>query len=146
MSGGGAVALGSSVTLNNAGVTSLAGTANVITASAATGAVTLNVGNNVLTNGNAIGTTIVVAANAVNLTQAQCTGTAGAPADPTVPVTNATTAMAVVASPAGILNTGWTNYLWFGYVKSAGVVALHICSTQNVVTTAAQTFNIRLVN
>jgi hypothetical protein len=42
MSGGGSVSLGGMVTLDNAGVTGLAGTANQISASAATGAVTLS--------------------------------------------------------------------------------------------------------
>lgn len=43
MSGGGSVSLGGSVTLNNAGVTSIVGTANRVTASASTGAVTLDI-------------------------------------------------------------------------------------------------------
>jgi hypothetical protein len=42
MSGGGLVALGGSITLNNAGVISLTGTANRVTVSAATGNVTLS--------------------------------------------------------------------------------------------------------
>ncbi len=55
LSGGGLVALGGSTTLTNAGVTSIAGTANQITASAATGAVTLSLPAtiNVNTSGNA---------------------------------------------------------------------------------------------
>jgi hypothetical protein len=42
MSGGGAVSLGGTVTLTNAGVTSITGTANQVVASASTGGVTLS--------------------------------------------------------------------------------------------------------
>jgi hypothetical protein len=49
LSGGGAVALGGSVTLSNAGVLSITGTANQITASAATGAITLSLPQNIHT-------------------------------------------------------------------------------------------------
>ncbi len=47
LSGGGTVALGSSVTLNNAGVTSLSGTPNQVSVSASVGAVTLSTPQNI---------------------------------------------------------------------------------------------------
>jgi hypothetical protein len=50
MSGGGAVSLGSSITLTNAGVTSIAGTSNQVTASTSTGAVTLSLPQNIHTS------------------------------------------------------------------------------------------------
>jgi len=49
MSGGGAVALGSSVTLTNAGVTSISGTTNQVSVSANTGGVTLSTPQNIHT-------------------------------------------------------------------------------------------------
>jgi hypothetical protein len=48
MSGGGTVSLGGTVTLTNAGVTSLAGTANEIAVSTSTGSVTLSLPQNVI--------------------------------------------------------------------------------------------------
>jgi len=47
MSGGGAVSLGGTVTLTNAGVTSLTGTANQVTVSASTGGVTISTPQNI---------------------------------------------------------------------------------------------------
>ena len=49
MSGGGAVSLGGSVTLTNAGVTSITGTSNQVTASASTGGVTLSLPQSIAT-------------------------------------------------------------------------------------------------
>jgi hypothetical protein len=49
MSGGGAVSLGGTITLTNAGVTSITGTTNQITASASTGGVTLSTPQNLHT-------------------------------------------------------------------------------------------------
>jgi hypothetical protein len=49
MSGGGAVALGSSITLTNAGVISITGTTNQVVASASTGAVTLSLPQSIAT-------------------------------------------------------------------------------------------------
>ncbi len=49
LSGGASVALGGSVSLTNTGVTSLAGTANQVTVSAATGSVTLSLPQNIAT-------------------------------------------------------------------------------------------------
>ena len=47
MSGGGTVALGGTVTLTNAGVTSLAGTTNQVTVSGSTGAITISLPQNI---------------------------------------------------------------------------------------------------
>ena len=47
MSGGGSVALGSSVTLNNAGVTGISGTTNQVSVSASTGSVTISLPQNI---------------------------------------------------------------------------------------------------
>jgi len=49
MSGGGTVSLGGTITLTNAGVTSLTGTANQVTVSGSTGAVTLSLPQNINT-------------------------------------------------------------------------------------------------
>ena len=52
MSGGGAVSLGGSVTLTNAGVTSAIGTSNQVNVSGATGAVTFSLPQSIATNSN----------------------------------------------------------------------------------------------
>ena len=52
MSGGGAVSLGGSVTLTNAGVTSAVGTTNQVNVSAATGGVTFSLPQSIATNSN----------------------------------------------------------------------------------------------
>jgi Chaperone of endosialidase len=52
LSGGGAAALGGSVTLTNSGVTSLTGTSNQVTASASSGAVTLSLPQSIATTSN----------------------------------------------------------------------------------------------
>ena len=52
MSGGGAVSLGGSVTLTNAGVTSAIGTSNQVNVSAATGGVTFSLPQSIATNSN----------------------------------------------------------------------------------------------
>jgi hypothetical protein len=52
MSGGGSVSLGGSVTLTNAGVTSITGTANQVNASASTGSITLSLPQSIGTSSN----------------------------------------------------------------------------------------------
>jgi len=59
MSGGGAVSLGGSVTLNNTGVTSLAGTSNQVSVSGATGSVTISIPSTFVAPGSVQATTFV---------------------------------------------------------------------------------------
>jgi hypothetical protein len=170
MSGGGAVALGSSVTLNNAGVTAIAGTANQIVASGATGAVTLSIANPLTLPGNVVlnGNTLTATAGAATVTVPNVTGTllinpaatltgsftapalapgacTAAATDPTVAIAGATTSMVAVASPVAPVSANWSNLIWMAYVKSNGNVALHLCSATATVG-GAQNFNIRLIN
>lgn len=63
LSGGGSVSLGGSITLNNTGVTSIAGTVGQINASASIGAVTLSLNNPINVNTTGSAATITTARN-----------------------------------------------------------------------------------
>lgn len=83
MSGGGAVALGASVTLTNAGVTSITGTTNQITASASTGAVTLSTPQDIATSSlvrfGALGLNVAAPSVAGEVSMTQAVATSGSP-------------------------------------------------------------------
>jgi len=114
LSGGGSVALGSSVTLTNAGVTSIAGTANQITASASTGSVTLSLPSSVTMPGD-----LTVTGNlTVSGTTTTVSSTTLSVADKNIELAKGSSTDAA-ADGGGITLIGTTNKT-FNWVNSTG--------------------------
>ena len=103
LSGGGSVALGSSVTINNTGVTSLTGTSNQVSVSASTGGITISLPQNINSGATPTfaGANITGTASAGTLTDGTASLTAGA-------LTGGTTAVFATSLTSGTHYGGTT--------------------------------------
>ena len=150
MSGGGAVSLGGTVTLTNAGVTQITGTANQITASGSTGAITLSLPTNltgVTINSTTIPSTstlVTTAAGTATLATALAAGTTGAvvyqsAAGTSAFLTAGTTSQVMVSGASG---PSWTNTPTLTGTNFTGIPNASIIGLQNSATTIATSSNV----
>jgi hypothetical protein len=125
LSGGGTVALGGSITLNNTGVLSITGTANQITANVATGSILLSLPQSIATSSSPTfagatlnGTLVATAINAgtIGNTGATLTGTLSTASQPNVTTLAGITSLGT----AGVTTTAAGNFTVTGNLIVSG--------------------------